>query len=85
MRWNLALTYGLDAAEEFLRLHRCAGESFPDQRHWDVVTLLDLVYDLDPERLARLRPGPAGVLLGERARYVSPSERHHEVVRMCPD
>jgi len=44
MRWNLALTYGLDAADEFLRIAEPAG----DQRHWDVVTVLDLVADLDP-------------------------------------
>ena len=49
MRWNLALTYGPDAAEEFLRVHRSlAPEPFADQQHWDVVTVLDLVYDLDP-------------------------------------
>jgi len=49
MRWNLALTYGPDVAEEFLRLHRSlTHEPFADQQHWDVVTVLDLVYDLDP-------------------------------------
>lgn len=49
MRWNLALTYGLDAAEEFLRLHRSlVSDVFDDQSYWDVVTVLDLVYDLDP-------------------------------------
>jgi len=49
MRWNLALTYGLDAADEFLRLHRSlVSESPSDQHHWDVVTVLDLAYDLDP-------------------------------------
>jgi len=67
MRWNLALTYGLDAAEEFLRLHRSASEPFPDQRHWDLVTLLDLVCDLDPSDwpafdLARLERYLASVL-----------------------
>ena len=49
MRWNLALTYGLDAADEFLRAHRSlAGESFADQPYWDAVAVLDLVHDLDP-------------------------------------
>jgi aminoglycoside phosphotransferase (APT) family kinase protein len=48
MRWNLAVTYGLDVAEEFLRLHRSlVREPFADQQHWDVITLLDLVSDLD--------------------------------------
>jgi hypothetical protein len=44
MRWNLALTYGLDAADEFLRL----ADRAADQRHWDLVTVLDLVADLEP-------------------------------------
>jgi hypothetical protein len=49
MRWNLALTYGLDAADAFLRLHgSLAAESFPDQRYWDVVTVVDLACELDP-------------------------------------
>jgi aminoglycoside phosphotransferase (APT) family kinase protein len=49
MRWNLALNYGLDAADEFLRPYRLlASESFPDQPYWDVITVLDLVCELDP-------------------------------------
>jgi len=49
MRWNLALTYGLDAADELLRLHRSRGApSSPDQPYWDLVTVLDLAVDLDP-------------------------------------
>ena len=49
MRWNLALTYGLDAADEFLRRHRSlAGDAFADQRHWDVVTVLDIAADVEP-------------------------------------
>jgi aminoglycoside phosphotransferase (APT) family kinase protein len=68
MRWNLALTYGLDAAEEFLRLHRSlVSDPFDDQHYWDVVTVLDLVYDLDPNDwptfdLARLEGYVEGVL-----------------------
>ena len=50
LRWNLALTYGLDAADELLRLHRSRGApSSPDQPYWDLVTVLDLAVDLDPE------------------------------------
>jgi Ser/Thr protein kinase RdoA (MazF antagonist) len=49
MRWNLALTYGLDAADEFLRLHRSlSSDPSDDQHYWDLVTVLDLVFDLDP-------------------------------------
>lgn len=66
MRWNLALTYGLDAADEFLRLHRSlAAEAFDDQFYWDLVTVLDLVYEIgagdwprfDLERLERYIEG----------------------------
>lgn len=49
MRWNLALTYGIDVADEFLRAHRAlTGASLDNQTYWDVVTVLDLVHDLDP-------------------------------------
>lgn len=49
LRWNLALSYGLDTADEFLRRHRSlAGESLDDQHYWDLVTVLDLVPELDP-------------------------------------
>ena len=45
MRWNLALTYGVDAADEFLR---ALGRRAPaHQPHWDVVGLLDGVPELD--------------------------------------
>jgi aminoglycoside phosphotransferase (APT) family kinase protein len=53
MRWNLALTYGPDAAEEFLRRHSSlADDGFDDQRYWDVVTLLDVVPEIKPEEWA---------------------------------
>jgi aminoglycoside phosphotransferase (APT) family kinase protein len=53
MRWNLALTYGLDAADEFLRRHRSlTADAFDDQRYWDIVTVLDLVPDIDPSEWA---------------------------------
>jgi aminoglycoside phosphotransferase (APT) family kinase protein len=45
MRWNLALTYGTDAADEFLR---ALGPRIPpDQPYWDVVGVLDVVPELD--------------------------------------
>lgn len=54
MRWNLALTYGLDAADEFLRLYRSlTSRVFEDQPYWDVITLLDLVAELDPDDWTR--------------------------------
>jgi aminoglycoside phosphotransferase (APT) family kinase protein len=50
MRWNLAVTYGLDAADEFLRL---VPERFEDQPYWDLVTVLDLGTGLDPRQWPR--------------------------------
>jgi aminoglycoside phosphotransferase (APT) family kinase protein len=70
MRWNLALTYGLDAAEEFLRCHRSlAADVFDDQRYWDIVTMLDLVPEIEPGEwaafdLARLERYLESVLSG---------------------
>ena len=70
MRWNLALTYGVDAADEFLRLHRpLASEAFDDQPYWDLVTILDLVYEIDAGDwprfdLERLERYVEGVLAG---------------------
>lgn len=53
MRWNLAVTYGLDAAEEFLRLHRSlSSPASEDQHYWDLATVLDLVPELDPREWA---------------------------------
>jgi aminoglycoside phosphotransferase (APT) family kinase protein len=69
-RWNLAVTYGLDVAEEFLRRHRAlTAEAFDDQRYWDVVTVVDFVSDIEPSEwadfdLARLERYLESVLSG---------------------
>lgn len=64
MRWNLAVDYGLDAAEEFLRRYRSLASSpVDDQPYWDAVTLLDLVgEEVDPDEF----PGPFDVERFER-------------------
>jgi Phosphotransferase enzyme family/Domain of unknown function (DUF4111) len=50
MCWNLALTYGLDAADEFLRQYRSlTGDLLDDEPYWDIITVLDLACDLDPD------------------------------------
>jgi aminoglycoside phosphotransferase (APT) family kinase protein len=61
MRWNLALTHGVNVADEFLALYRAASPADGgDQRYWDLVTLLDLVCDINagdtpaPHEVARL-------------------------------
>lgn len=48
MRWNLAITYGLDAADQFLAIHRSLAGALDDQPYWDVVTVLDVMGELDP-------------------------------------
>ena len=49
MRWNLAITYGLDAADEFLRRHReLTPHELTDQHYWDVVMVVDVLPELDP-------------------------------------
>jgi len=48
MRWNLAVTYGLDAADEFLRLHQSLAGALDDQPYWDLVTALDVMVGLHP-------------------------------------
>lgn len=54
MRWNLALSYGLDAADEFLRQQRAlSSQASGDQRYWDLVTVLDLVPEVDPVHWSR--------------------------------
>ena len=48
MRWNLAITYGPDVADEFLRRHRAiASDELADQRYWDVVAVVDVLPELD--------------------------------------
>jgi len=49
MRWNLAIDYGNQAAEEFLTVHQTltagAVEHHP---YWDILTVVDLVATIDP-------------------------------------
>ncbi len=74
MRWEPRLTYGLDAADEFLRLYRSlTSRVFEDKPYWDVITLLDLVAELDPDdwtrfELARLEHYLERVLAGMECR-----------------
>ena len=52
MRWNLAVAYGLAAAERFLEHHReLSADTEDDQHYWDVVTVLDVLSELDPDDL----------------------------------
>lgn len=53
MRWNLALTYGLDAADEFLRVHQSLAGAFEGQSYWDLTTALDVLIDPDPTNWTR--------------------------------
>jgi aminoglycoside phosphotransferase (APT) family kinase protein len=50
MRWNLAVTYGVDAAEEFLRLSRATAGGLDDQRYWDAVAVADVLPEITPDK-----------------------------------
>jgi aminoglycoside phosphotransferase (APT) family kinase protein len=46
MRWNLVVTMGPAAAEDFLARYReFSGEDLPHQAYWDIVMVLDLLGD----------------------------------------
>lgn len=51
--WNLSLTYGLDVADEFRRVHRSLAGVLDDEVHWDLVTAVDVLVDLDPTEWSR--------------------------------
>lgn len=51
MRWNLALGFGIDAAEEFLASYESLKPETDHHPYWDLRTALDLIPDLDPQRL----------------------------------
>lgn len=60
MRWNLVADHGQQAAERFLGCYRAAtGTTLDEQPYWDLVSLLDLLLDIDdpgdigPEDLRR--------------------------------
>jgi aminoglycoside phosphotransferase (APT) family kinase protein len=49
MRWNLAWEYGVPAAEEFLACYqRLTAGAIQHHPYWDIVTVIDLVGDIDP-------------------------------------
>lgn len=49
MRWNLAVEHGPEVADRFLDAYRRQpAEVFDHHPYWDVVTLFDLVADVDP-------------------------------------
>jgi aminoglycoside phosphotransferase (APT) family kinase protein len=49
MRWNLAVDYGVEAADRFLAIHQTLGAgAVAHHPYWDVVTVVDLVATIDP-------------------------------------
>jgi aminoglycoside phosphotransferase (APT) family kinase protein len=61
MRWNLAADHGQQLADRFLACYRSmTGAELPGQPYWDLVSLMDLLLDIDdagdfgPGELARL-------------------------------
>lgn len=56
MRWNLAGIYSVDVADEFLAVHAAVtGAPFQDQPYWDVVTLFDVLPEIDARSMDELR------------------------------
>jgi aminoglycoside phosphotransferase (APT) family kinase protein len=60
MRWNLVADHGQQAADRFLACYRAAtGTTLDEQPYWDLISLLDLLLDVDdpgdigPEDLRR--------------------------------
>jgi hypothetical protein len=71
MRWNLALDYGIQAAEEFLAIHQTlTAGAIEHHPYWDLVTVIDLVGDIDPDD-----PLPSGDLAALEA-YVAAALAH---------
>jgi aminoglycoside phosphotransferase (APT) family kinase protein len=50
MRWNLAVSYGLDVADAFLE----RADAGPDQPYWDLATALDVLPEMEPGDWSRL-------------------------------
>src|SRR5699024_2320006 len=44
-RWNLAMMYGVKAADDFLEVYKANYPAFIYHEYWDVVTLLDVLSD----------------------------------------
>jgi aminoglycoside phosphotransferase (APT) family kinase protein len=57
MRWNLAASYGQELADQFLACYRGAtGRALEHQPYWDLVSLLDVLLDGDPDDPGDLGP-----------------------------
>jgi aminoglycoside phosphotransferase (APT) family kinase protein len=50
MRWNLVVDHGQEVADQFLACYRAVtGRALEHQPYWDLVSLLDLLLDGDPD------------------------------------
>ena len=57
MRWNLAADHGQEVADRFLACYRATtGRALEHQPYWDLVSLLDLLLDGDPDDPGDLEP-----------------------------
>jgi aminoglycoside phosphotransferase (APT) family kinase protein len=57
MRWNLAADHGQQLADQFLACYRAiTGRALEYQPYWDLVSLLDLLLDGDPDDPGDLGP-----------------------------
>jgi aminoglycoside phosphotransferase (APT) family kinase protein len=56
MRWNLAMAYSVDAADDFLAAHAAVNGPLESQPYWDVVTFVDVLPEmpsLSPQDIER--------------------------------
>lgn len=57
MRWNLAADHGQQVADRFLASYRAiTGRALQHQPYWDLVSLLDLLLDGDPDDPGDIEP-----------------------------
>jgi aminoglycoside phosphotransferase (APT) family kinase protein len=57
MRWNLAADHGQEVADHFLACYRATtGRALEHQPYWDLISLLDLLLDGDPDDPGDLQP-----------------------------
>ena len=57
MRWNLAADHGQQVADQFLACYRAiTGRALEHQPYWDLVSLLDVLLDGDPDDPGDLGP-----------------------------
>lgn len=73
MRWNLAADHGRKVADQFLDCYRATtGRRLEHHAYWDLVSLLDLLFDgEDPDEPRRVRTAAAAQALRDHTAHGS--------------